>query len=604
MGIFDFLKKKDDTQNISTILPQEIYNSSALELKDVIAPSALEVTPKQINLGEKVVRSFFVISYPRYLAESWFAPIINLDKIFDIAIFIEPIETAQVLRTFQKKVAEVQSQIATREAKGLVRNPMLDTAYQDLESLRDQLQQAQERLFDVGLYITIYGDSQGELDKIESEIKSILEAKLVYVKPALFQQEQGFKTTIPIGTDNLKVYSKLNSSPLSSLFPFISFDLTSDKGILYGINRHNSSLVLFDRFSLENYNSITFAKSGSGKSYATKLEILRSLMFDVDVMVIDPEKEYEYLAEAVGGRFFNISLNSEHHINPFELSVPGEGESFANVLRSNIINLVGLFRIMMGGLTPEEDAIIDRAITETYALKDITADADFTNVEPPLMSDFELVLSGMEGGDSLAQRLTKYTKGTWAGFINKPSNVDINKKFIVFSLRDMEDELKPIAMYIVTHYIWNMIRKKLKKRLLVIDEAWWMMKSEDTASFLLSLAKRGRKYFLGLATITQDVDDFMKSPYGMPIVTNSSIQILLKQSPSSMDHLQQTFNLTDEEKYLLLESDVGEGIFFAGLKHVAIKVIASYTEDQIITSDPSQILQIKQAKRDLEETSK
>jgi type IV secretory pathway VirB4 component len=604
MGIFDFLKKKDDTQNISTILPQEIYNSSALELKDVIAPSALEVTPKQINLGEKVVRSFFVISYPRYLAESWFAPIINLDKIFDIAIFIEPIETAQVLRTFQKKVAEVQSQIATREAKGLVRNPMLDTAYQDLESLRDQLQQAQERLFDVGLYITIYGDSQGELDKIESEIKSILEAKLVYVKPALFQQEQGFKTTIPIGTDNLKVYSKLNSSPLSSLFPFISFDLTSDKGILYGINRHNSSLVLFDRFSLENYNSITFAKSGSGKSYATKLEILRSLMFDVDVMVIDPEKEYEYLAEAVGGRFFNISLNSEHHINPFELSVPGEGESFANVLRSNIINLVGLFRIMMGGLTPEEDAIIDRAITETYALKDITADADFTNVEPPLMSDFELVLSGMEGGDSLAQRLTKYTKGTWAGFINKPSNVDINKKFIVFSLRDMEDELKPIAMYIVTHYIWNMIRKKLKKRLLVIDEAWWMMKSEDTASFLLSLAKRGRKYFLGLATITQDVDDFMKSPYGMPIVTNSSIQILLKQSPSSMDHLQQTFNLTDEEKYLLLESDVGEGIFFAGLKHVAIKVIASYTEDQIITSDPSQILQIKQAKRDLEESAK
>ncbi len=601
--MFDFLKKKKE-EDISTILPQEIYNASSLELKDIIAPSALEVTPKQINLGEKVVRSFFVISYPRYLAESWFAPIINLDKIFDISIFIQPIETAQVLRTFQKKVAEVQSQISTREAKGLVRNPMLDTAYQDLENLRDQLQQAQERLFDVGLYITIYGESNSELDKIESEIKSILEAKLVYVKPALFQQEQGFKTTIPIGTDGLKVYSKLNSSPLSSLFPFISFDLTSDKGILYGINRHNSSLVLFDRFSLENYNSITFAKSGSGKSYMTKLEILRTLMFDTDVIVIDPEKEYEYLAEAVGGRFFNISLNSEHHINPFELSVPGEGESFANVLRSNIINLVGLFRIMMGGLTPEEDAIIDRAITETYALKDITADSNFENVEPPLMSDFELVLSGMEGGDSLAQRLTKYTRGTWAGFINKPSNIDINKKFIVFSLRDMEDELKPIAMYIVTHYIWNMIRKKLKKRLLVIDEAWWMMKSDDTASFLLSLAKRGRKYYLGLATITQDVDDFLKSPYGMPIVTNSSIQILLKQSPTSMDKLQQTFNLTDEEKYLLLESDVGEGIFFAGLKHVAVKVIASYTEDQIITSDPSQILAIKKAKSDLENMAK
>ncbi len=601
--MFDFLKKKKEEDQISTILPQEIYDSGALELKDIIAPSALKITPKEINLGEKVLRSFFVISYPRFLTENWFAPIINLDKIFDVSIFILPIETAGVLRTFQKKVAEVQSQISARESKGLVRNPMLDTAYQDLENLRDQLQQAQEKLFDVGLYITIYADTTEELDKTESEIKSILEAKLVYVKPALFQQEQAFKTTIPIGTDALQIYSKLNSSPLSSLFPFVSFDLTSDRGILYGINRHNSSLVLFDRFSLENYNSITFAKSGAGKSYATKLEILRTLMFEADVIVLDPEKEYEYLAEAVGGRYFNISLNSEHHINPFELSTPAEGESFSSVLRSNIINLVGLFRIMMGGLTPEEDAIVDRAITETYALKDITADSNFENVEPPLMSDFELVLSGMEGGDSLAQRLTKYTKGTWAGFINRPSNVDINKRFVVFSLRDMEDELKPIAMYIIMHYIWNMIRKKLKKRLLVIDEAWWMMKSEDTASFLLSLAKRGRKYYLGLATITQDVDDFLKSPYGLPIVTNSSIQILLKQSPSSIEKLQQTFNLTDEEKYLLLESDVGEGIFFAGLKHVAIKIIASYTEDQIITSDPSQILSIKAAKKDLEQNS-
>ncbi len=604
MGIFDFLKTKKEEQRVSTILPQEIYDSNSLELKDIIAPSALKITPKEINLGEKILRSFFVISYPRYLGESWFAPIINLDKVFDVAIFVIPIETSQVLRTFQKKVAEVQSQINTREAKGLVRNPMLDTAYQDLENLRDQLQQAQEKLFDVGLYITIYAESSGELDKIESEIKSILESKMVYVKPSLFQQEQAFKTTIPLGTDSLQVYSKLNSSPLSSLFPFVSFDLTSDKGILYGINRHNSSLILFDRFSLENYNSITFAKSGSGKSFMTKLEILRTLMFDADVIVIDPEKEYEYLAEAAGGRFFNISLNSEHHINPFELPAPGEGESFASVLRSNIINLVGLFRIMMGGLSPEEDAIIDRAITETYALKDITADSNFENVEPPLMSDFELVLSGMEGGDSLAQRLTKYTRGTWAGFINRPSNVDINQRFIVFSLRDMEDELKPIAMYIIMHYIWNMIRKKLKKRLLVIDEAWWMMKSPDTASFLLSLAKRGRKYFLGLSTITQDVDDFMKSEYGMPIVTNSSIQILLKQSATSVDKLQEVFKLTDEEKYLLLESDVGEGIFFAGLKHVAIKVIASYTEEQIITSDPSQVLAIKAAKRELENTGK
>ncbi|HVU06501.1 MAG TPA: DUF87 domain-containing protein [Candidatus Paceibacterota bacterium] len=600
MGIFDFLKKKESQASIAPILPSEIYEAGVLELKDVIAPSALKVSPRELSLGDKIVRSFFVISYPRFLSESWFAPIINLDKVFNISIFVHPVETEKVLRTFQKKVAEVQSQISIREQKGLVRDPMLDTAYQDLEQLRDQLQQAQEKLFDVGVYISIYGESEQELDKTESEIKSILESKLVYVKPALFQQEQGYKSNLPTASDELLVHSKLNSSPLSSLFPFISFDLTSDKGILYGINRHNSSLVLFDRFSLENYNSITFAKSGAGKSYATKLEILRTLMFDTDVIVIDPEREYEFLAESTGGKYFNISLNSEHHINPFDLPAPREDESPADVLRSNIINLVGLFRIMMGGLTPEEDAIIDKAITETYALKDITPDSDFSHTEPPLLSDFELVLAGMEGGESLVQRLTKYTKGTWSGFINKPTNVDIGAKFIVFSLRDMEEELKPVAMYIVTHYIWNAVRKNLKKRLLVIDEAWWMMKSEDTASFLLGLAKRGRKYYLGLATITQDVDDFLKSPYGLPIITNSSIQVLLKQSPSSIDRLQQVFNLTDEEKYLLLESDVGEGIFFVGLKHVAIKTIASYTEDQIITSDPSQILAMKETKKTIE----
>lgn len=600
MSIFSKLTgKKEQTPTLS-LMPQEIYEAGVLELKDVIAPSALKISPKEINLGEKVARTFFVISYPRFLSESWFAPIINLDKIFNISIFIHPVDTAKILRHFKKKVAEVQSQISTRENKGLVRDPMLDTAYQDLEALRDNLMQAQEKIFDVGVYITIFGDSSADLDKIESEVKSILESKLVYLKPALFQQESGYKSVLPIADDQLAVHSKLNSSPLSSLFPFVSFDLTSDKGILYGINRHNSSLVLFDRFLLENYNSVTFAKAGSGKSYCTKLEILRTLMFDTEVIVIDPEKEYEYMAEATGGKYFNISLNSEHHINPFDLPIPREDESAADILRSNIINLVGLFRIMLGGLSQEEDAIIDRAISETYALKDITPESDFRNVEPPLLSDFELVLAGMEGAESLVERLTKYTKGTWSGFINRPSNVDINKKFVVFSLRDMEDELKPVAMYIVTHYIWNAIRKNLKKRLLVIDEAWWMMKSEDTASFLLGLAKRGRKYFLGLATITQDVDDFLKSPYGLPIITNSSIQILLKQSPSSIDNLQRTFNLTDEEKYLLLESDVGEGIFFVGLKHVALKVVASYTEDQIITTNPAQVLAIKKAKSDLE----
>ncbi len=600
MALLDLFKKKEvESPNVLPVLPEEIYKSGILDLQDVIAPHALRINSRELDLGEKIARTFFVISYPRFLTTGWFAPIINMDKVIDISIFIHPMDTNEMLRKFQKKVAEVQSQISTREQKGMVRDPMLDTAYSDLEQLRDSLQQAQERIFEVGLYLTIYGSTREEIDKVETEVRSILESRLVYIRPALFQQEQGFRSVLPLATDEINVHTKLNSAPLSSIFPFISFDLTSDRGILYGINRHNSSLILFDRFSLENYNSVTFAKSGAGKSYTTKLEILRSLMFDTEVIVIDPEREYEYLAETVGGRYFNISLSSEHHINPFDLAIPREDENPGDILRNNIITLVGLFRIMLGGLTPEEDAVIDRAITETYALKDITADANFALVEPPLLSDFELVLSGMEGSESLVARLSKYTKGTWAGFMNRPTNVDMNKKLIVFSVRDMEDDLKPVAMYIITHHIWNAVRKELRKRLLIIDEAWWMMRSEDTASFLFSIAKRGRKYFLGISTITQDVSDFLNSPYGIPMITNSSIQMLLRQSPTSVDLVQQTFKLSDEEKYLLLESDVGEGIFFAGLKHVAIKVIASYTEDQIITSDPSQILAIKKAKQEL-----
>ena len=605
MALFGLFGKKDAKKNLGTteiqsnslpVLPEEIYEAAALELKDIIAPAALKIEPKAINLGDKIARTYFVISYPATLTDNWLSPIINLDKIFDISIVINPTENAVVLRTFQKKVAEVQSQIMERESKGLVRDPTLDMAYNNLEGLRDRLTQAQEKMFDVGLYLTIYADNDIELFKIENEVKSLLESKLIYFKPALFQQDDGFKSVIPLEDDRLQIYQKLNSEPLSSFFPFVSFDLTSDKGILYGVNRHNSSLIIFDRFSLDNYNSIIFATSGAGKSYATKLEIIRTLMFETEVIVIDPEREYERLAEALGGRYFNISLSSGSHINPFDLPIPGEGETSSDILRGNVINLVGLFRIMLGGLTAEEDALIDRAIMETYAIKDITPDSDFTNIDPPLLSDFEMILGGMEGTESILARLTKFTHGSWAGFINQPSNVDINKKFVVFSVRDMEDDLKPAAMYIVTHFIWNEVRKNIKKRLLVVDEAWWMMKSEDTASFLFSIAKRGRKYFLGLATITQDVGDFMKSPYGIPIVTNSSLQLLLKQSPSTVETLQKTFNLTDQEKYLLLECNKGEGIFFAGLKHSAIKIIASYTEDQLITSDPSQILALQKAR--------
>lgn len=593
-------EKKDE--KIIAVYPEEIYEAGVLELHDVISPSALEINSNYLKLGEKIAKTVFIFSYPSYLSTSWFSPIINLDKVFDISMQIHPVETGAMMRQLQKKVAEVLSEIHLREEKGIVRDPMLDAAYQNLEELRDRLQQAEERLFMFGLYITIYADTKEELDSEESEIRSILESKLIYSKPALFQQKEGLESVFPLGMDTLKMYINLNTQPVSSVFPFISFDLNSNKGILYGINRHNNSLILFDRFSLENFNTVVLGVAGGGKSYFVKLEILRSLMFDTEVIIIDPEREYEHLAETIDGQYFNISLASHHHINPFDLPLPREDESPSDVLRSQIVNLIGFFRLLLGGLTPEEDSILDAAITETYAARNITPDGDFSKVTPPVLSDLELVLTNTEGGESLAVRLRKYTQGVWAGFLNQPTNVDMMKKFVAFSIRDMENELRPVAMFLIMHHVWNAIRRELKKRVLIVDEAWWMIKNEDSASFLFGIAKRARKYYLGLTTITQDVGDFLNSPYGKPIITNSSLQLLMKQSPASIDIVQQTFNLTEEEKFLLLESDVGEGLFYAGLKHVAIKVISSYTEDQIITTDPSQITAIKKAKEEYEKT--
>jgi len=588
-----FFKKK-------TEIPEKIFETGAIEAKDIIAPSSIVLSQDYLKLGKKFAKSFFIFSYPRYLTTAWFSPVINLDTPMDIGFHIHPVETGMILKQLRKKVTEVQAELAEREEKGLIRDPALETAFQDIETLRDRLQTAQERMFKLGLYLTVYGDSQKELKDIETTLRSILESRLIYIKPALYQQRDGFHASSPSGLDKLQVHTPMNTEPLSSIFPFVSFDLSSNEGILYGVNRHNNSLILFDRFSLENANEVIFGKAGSGKSYTIKLEILRYLMCGTDCIILDPENEYRFLSDAVGGSFFNISLASPNHINPFDLPTPREDEKPEDVLRSNVLNLVGLLRIMLGGLTPEEDAIIDQALTETYAAKDIVPETDPTLWldRIPLMQDFEAILEGMEGGESLVRRVRKFTKGTFAQFFNQPTNISMEKPFVVFGIRDLEDELRPMAMFIIMRYIWNKVRSELKKRILVVDEAWWLMQREDGASFLFGMAKRARKYWLGVTTVTQDVNDFMKSAYGQPIITNSSLQVLMKQSPATIEVVQKIFNLTEEEKYLLLEAEVGEGIFFAGQKHVAIKTVASYTEDQIITTAPEEVLKIREAKKE------
>jgi len=579
---------------------EETYREGLTSLKDVMAPASLKFESSFFELNGRIGRSFFVISYPRYLSSNWLSFIINSEGALDISMFIYPIDSANILKKLRSKVGEIGSQMQVSQEKGNVRDPMLETAYQDVESLRDALVQGTERYFRFALYFTIYAQDEKELEKFSAVLESSLGAKLVVTKRSLMQMEQGFNSTLPLMLDELGVSNNLNTSPLSTTFPFVSSDLTSNDGILYGINRHNNSMILFDRFQLENANAVVFAKSGAGKSYAVKLEILRSLMVGVEVIIIDPENEYKHLADAVGGTFISISLNSSYRINPFDLPAQIEDENPADVLRSAVISLLGLFKLVLGTMDSTEEALLDKAIWQAYAKKDISETSDFKTIEPPVMSDLIGVLQETVGAEGLAQRLGKFTEGTFAGLLNQLTNVQLDNQLLVFSIRDLEDVLRPIAMYIILGHIWNVVRGHLKKRILVLDEAWILMQHEDSARFVFGIAKRARKYYLGLTTITQDVADFMSSPYGKPIVTNSSLQLLLKQSPAAIDVVAETFFLTEGEKYLLLESDVGEGIFFVGLNHAAIKIYASYIEDQIITTDPKQLLEI-QANKDTEE---
>lgn len=572
--------------------------SNQKNIDSFLAPSAFSVAPNHIQVGNRYARTIFLATYPRYLHTNWFSPVINLDREFDVSIYVNPKNTAEILKKLRDQLARLEAQVMEESSSGKVRNPILETAIQDIETLRDQLQQGIDRFFELGIYITFYENSLRELDETEGKLRGMLEYQLIFSRPATFRMSEGFMSTLPLNTDRLSVYTSLNTEPLSSTFPFVSFDLTSNSGILYGINTHNNSLVLYDRFELENANAVVFGKSGGGKSYGVKLEILRSLIFGTQILVIDPEDEYKYLAETVGGSNIKISVNSPHHLNPFDLPAPKQDESPADVFKSHILALTGLMKLLLGELTAEEGNLLDEALIETYAIKDIVPEKDFSSLTPPIMSDLQNVLEGLTGAESLALRLKKYTTGTFAGFLNNPTNVSLENRFLVFSIKDMEEELRPIAMYLILNHIWTQVRRELKRRMLVVDEAWWLLKYPAGAEFLINIAKRARKYYLGLTTISQDIPDFMATDHGKSIVYNSSMQVLMKQSASAIDIVKQTFNLTDAEKYYLLEARVGFGLLFIGQNHVGVRVVASYAEDQIITSDPRQILEVEKAKEE------
>ncbi len=592
-------KKSADDDGISEgemKTTEQLYEEGLQKVIDVISPSALEVGVRKIQLGDgTIARTFFAYNWPSQIHPNWLSPIVNYEAAMDIAEFIYPASNAAVMKMLKRKVAEMRSSLTMRRDKGLSRDPQLEAALEDAEQLRDMLARGFEKLFQFGLYITVYAESEDRMKKIQADLESILGGKLVLTKAADFQMEHAWNSTLPLCLDELEINRNMNTSPLATSFPFSSSDLTSDQGVLYGINRHNESLVIFDRFKLPNANSTVFATSGAGKSYAVKLEVIRYLMMETDVYIIDPENEYTELAKVMGGTAVPLSIQSNYQINPFDLpkamqrnddedAKPGE------LLRSAVINLHGLFKLMLGTVSSNQEAILDKAILDTYALKGITLDAsDFTGKEPPTLHNLVDVLQTTEGGEDMAKVLKKFTEGSFAGLFNKQTNINVNSQLMVFQTRDLEESLRPMAIYIVLNFLWNEVRSSLKKRLIIMDEAWNIMQYEDSARFLYGLIKRARKYYLGITTITQDVEDFMNSPYGKPIVTNAAMQLLLKQAPSAVDSLQKAFNMTEGEKYLLLNAGVGQGVFFAGRKHVALQIVASPKEHEIVTTNPEEL---------------
>lgn len=580
------------------------FQKGITALRDFIAPSSIELNSAYFRLGTRLARTYYVYGYPRQLYTGWMSPMINLDEVMDVSMYIYPVESQVVLDNLRKKVTQLEAGLQLNAEKGRVRDPGMQAAIQDAEEMRDKLQVGEERFFRFGLYFTIYANSMEELEFVSHKVESLLGQQLVYSKPASSQQEQGLNSTVPQFTDQLQIRRNMSTGAISTSFPFTSADLSQDNGILYGINMHNSGLVIFDRFSLENGNSVVFAKSGAGKSFTVKLEALRSMMMGTEILIIDPENEYEKMCDAVGGAYVRLSLNSATRINPFDLPHVVDTEEADNALRSNLITLHGLLRLMMGGaqaqlqggqqviapaLSPVEESDLDAALIETYAKAGITNDPLTHQGTPPTIADlYDTLLHMGNTGPQLAQRLRKYTSGTFAGIFSQQSNIDINNPLAVFNIRDLEDELRPVAMYIVLNYIWNKTKTDKRKRILIVDEAWQLMKYEDSANFMFSLAKRARKYNLGITTITQDVEDFMGSRMGRAIVANASMQFLLKQSPSAVDVLADVFKLTAEEKKRLSQFPVGQGLFFAGQNHVHIQVVASPTETSLITTNPGQ----------------
>ncbi|MBI4092221.1 MAG: ATP-binding protein [Candidatus Levybacteria bacterium] len=597
-GAFQILphvqNKKTAVQKVSAQkhAPSQAYNAlktGSVSVVDIISPSSVEVDFKNIRVGDKFFRTFFVVDYPRQVSPNWLSILIDYKETMNMSMFIYPVESKDVLGNLRRKISEMEATLESDAEQGLEPDPKIQAALEDAIGLREELARGLERFFQFGLYITLAADSVAELDIKTKEIQSLLSSNLLIVKPATLQMEDGFRTTLPTGVDKLFITRNMDTTSLASTFPFTSYEISHPNGILYGVNTINNSLAIIDRFSFENANEVVFGKSGAGKSFLVKLEVLRQMMFDAEILIIDPEDEYRILCHALDGEYINFSKSSEVKINPFALLQEDMTDAQLGI---KILSLHGLLKTMLGDMSPTQEAILDRAIVLCFKQKGITPDPTSFKNEPPILEDLYKTLLNMEEPEAkdLSFRLEKYVKGGFSGLFNQQTNYDIKNQLTVFSLKQLEDVLRPIAMHVVLDFIWNRVRTKLKKRILVVDEAWYLMKHPDSASFLQGIAKRARKYFLGVTTLTQDIEDFLSSDYGKSILSNSSVQILLKQNSSEVETLAKTLFLSEGEKQFLVTAQVGEGLLFAGQNHVTAQFVASQYEYDLITSKPQDIL--------------
>ena len=567
------------------------FNFGEQDQIDLLSYSGLEENAAYLQMGEKYVRTLFISAYPYVASTGWLNSLINFNYDSDISYHIEQIDPLLALPKLNRKITELESTKRQMIKSGKVIGSEITDPLESAVQLKDKIQRGQEKLFQISIYIALSANSLSELNKITKILESVMSTYLFYTKTASFQQLEGLQSILPRGENVLSQKRNLDSSSAALTFPFVSSELVQESGILYGVNRANNSLVIIDRFSLNNANSIIFAQSGSGKSYTAKVEILRHLMQGTKVIVIDPEREYKQLAKSVNGTYIKLSATSQEKINPFDLSLSTGSKE--QDLSEHVGNLTEIISLMVGNLSAEERGVIDKAIMQTYKkfgylLKGAVKKKHTKQNTFPLLKDFYKTLKGMKQKD-LCSRLERFVKGSLTNVFDSQTNIKLDNRLVIFDIKDLHESLRQIMMVVVANFVDSQVKSNPEKRILVIDEGWLLLEFEESARFISGLVRRARKYYLGVTIISQQAQDFLKQDYGRAIASQSSLRILMKQDTTTIKKVSEEFHLSEYEQHFLLTCDRGEALIIADLHHVGVKIVASRKEHPLLTTDPREI---------------